>query len=102
MASPRATEQCALAFAQTDFRQDVESVHVPTLIIHGDADKTVPIEASSERTSKMIENCEYKVYGGAPHGLFYTHKEQLNGDLIDFINDVVERKALHVSQKMDT
>ncbi len=57
---------------------------VPTLIIHGDDDKTVPIESSSERTAKMIPNAEYKIYEGAPHGLFYTHKEKLNEDLINF------------------
>jgi pimeloyl-ACP methyl ester carboxylesterase len=84
VASPRATQQCALAFAETDFRNDVKSITVPTLIIHGDDDKIVPIESSSERTARMIPNAEYKVYEGAPHGLFYTHKEKLNEDLINF------------------
>jgi pimeloyl-ACP methyl ester carboxylesterase len=84
VALPRATQQCAIAFAQTDFRNDVQAVNIPTLIIHGDDDKTVPIEASSERTAKMIAGVEYKVYDGAPHGLFYTHREQLNEDLINF------------------
>lgn len=84
VALPRATQQCALSFANTDFRADVEAVRLPTLIIHGDADKTVPIEASSNRTAKMIPNAIYKVYEGAPHGLFITEKERLNGDLIDF------------------
>lgn len=86
-ASPRATQQAAIAFAQTDFRQDVENMNVPTLIIHGDADKTVPIEASGERTAKMIPGAQYLVYEGAPHGLFYTHKERLNEDLISFMNE---------------
>lgn len=84
MAAPRATQQCATAFAQTDFRGDVEKVTVLTLIIHGEDDKTVPIKASSDRTAKMMAGAEYKVYEGAPHGLFYTHKEQLNADLIRF------------------
>lgn len=84
VASPRATQQCALSFANTDFRNDVSAVSIPTLIIHGDSDKTVPIEASSERTAKMIFNSRYLVYEGAPHGLFYTHKERLNEDLISF------------------
>lgn len=84
VALPRATQQCALAFANTDFRADVQAVNVPTLIIHGDADKTVPIEASSDRTAKMIPNAIYKVYPGAPHGLFYTHRKELNQDIIDF------------------
>ncbi len=84
VALPRATVQCVQAFSGTDFRSDVEAVTVPTLIIHGDADKTVPIEASSKRTAAMIPHAEYIVYEGAPHGLFYTHREQLNADLIAF------------------
>ncbi|GEO06131.1 arylesterase [Adhaeribacter aerolatus] len=86
VASSRATEQCAIAFAQTDFRKDVQQINVPTLIIHGDADQTVPIKASGDRTAKMIPGNQYLVYEGAPHGLFYTHKEKLNQDLIQFIS----------------
>lgn len=84
VASPRATQECARAFAQTDFRSDVQSITLPTLIIHGDADKTVPIESSGDRTAKMIPNAQYKIYEGAPHGLFYTHRQRLNQDLIEF------------------
>lgn len=84
VAAPRATQQCAMAFAQTDFRNDVESITVPTLIIHGDDDKTVPIEVSGERTARMIPESQYIVYNGAPHGLFYTHRNRLNQDLIQF------------------
>lgn len=89
----RSMEQCAMSFAQTDFRQDVQAIDVPTLIIHGDSDKTVPIEASSERTAQMIPNAVYKVYEGAPHGLFYTHREQLNRDMIEFIQSYQEQGA---------
>ncbi|WP_207431393.1 alpha/beta fold hydrolase [Sabulibacter ruber] len=85
VASPRATQQCVIAFAQTDFRADVQAIRVPTLIIHGDADETVPIKASSDRTAAMIPGSRYLVYEDAPHGLFYTHKEKLNRDLISFI-----------------
>ncbi|ANE52377.1 alpha/beta fold hydrolase [Flavisolibacter tropicus] len=84
VASPRSTQQCAMAFAQTDFRSDVEAISVPTLIIHGDDDKTVPIEVSSERTARMIPESQFIVYSGAPHGLFYTHRTRLNQDLVDF------------------
>jgi non-heme chloroperoxidase len=84
-ASARSTQQAAIAFAQTDFRRDVEAVSVPTLIIHGDGDKTVPIKNSSDRTSEMIKGSQYLVYDGAPHGLFYTDRETLNMDLINFI-----------------
>lgn len=84
VALPRATQQCAISFANTDFRADVMNINLPTLIIHGDDDQTVPIKASSNRTAEMIPNAQYKVYEGAPHGLFYTHRKQLNQDLIDF------------------
>jgi non-heme chloroperoxidase len=87
VALPRATQQCAISFANTDFRADVEAINIPTLIIHGDADKTVPIEASSARTAKMIPNAIYKVYEGAPHGLFFTERKRLNQDLIDFCSE---------------
>lgn len=83
--SPIATLACAKAFSSTDFRADVKMIQVPTLIIHGDSDKTVPIKPTSEQTAQMISGSIYKVYEGAPHGLWFTHKEKLNQDLIDFI-----------------
>lgn len=87
-ASQRSTLEASKAFAYTDFRQDLRALEsVPTLIIHGDADKTVPIEASSRRTALALPNATYLVYEGAPHGLFYTNREQLNRDIILFAND---------------
>ena len=87
VASPKATIECAKAFSQTDFRDEVKSIQVPTLIIHGKEDKTVPIEASSDRTATLIKGCRYIQYDGAPHGLFYTDKEKLNKDLIAFVRE---------------
>lgn len=84
VAAPRATQQCALSFASTDFRNDLKSIKVPTLIIHGDEDQTVPIKHSGDLTAALLPDATYKVYEGAPHGLFYTHREQLNEDLISF------------------
>ncbi len=97
-AMPKATKACVATFAHTDFRADVQGVTIPTLIIHGDADKTVPIEASSERVAKMIPHAEYLVYEGAPHGLFYTHKDALNRDLIAFAQT---GKAYHYVHSVD-
>ncbi len=85
-ASPIATQKCAVSFSHTDFRADMGKITVPTLIIHGDADKTVPIDASGKRTAQMVPNNQYLVYNGEPHGLFYTQKDRLNSDLIAFIN----------------
>lgn len=89
LASPRATQECAKSFASTDFRPDLSAIRIPTLIIHGDADKTVPIEASGERTAEMIDGSQFIRYEDAPHGFFYTEKERLNNDLISFIREPV-------------
>jgi non-heme chloroperoxidase len=89
VASPRATQECAKSFASTDFRQEMSSVNVPTLIIHGDADKTVPIKPTGEQAASMIKDNRFIVYEGAPHGLFYTDKEKLNANLVEFINEAV-------------
>ncbi len=84
-ASPKATVDCVRAFSETDFRADMEAFRVPTLIIHGDADATVPIDISARVTAKMIKNSALSEYADAPHGLFFTHKEQLTHDLLLFI-----------------
>lgn len=85
-ASPRATLQCAESLNTTDFRDELHTINVPTLIIHGNDDKNVPIEVSSEKTAKAIQNNTFIVYEGAPHGLFYTEKDKLNNDLLEFLN----------------
>ncbi|MCF6140789.1 alpha/beta hydrolase [Flavobacterium sp. K77] len=85
-ASPRATLQCAVSFSTTDFRSEMAAVNVPTLIIHGNEDKTVPIAITSEIAAKLISDNQFIIYEGAPHGLFYTEKEKLNNDLVTFLN----------------
>lgn len=87
-ATARATIECAKSFSATDFRADLAKISVPALVIHGDGDKTVPIEASSKRTAEMLSRSKYIVYEGAPHGLFYTHKEKLNDDLLAFLQTI--------------
>ncbi|MBO0953047.1 alpha/beta fold hydrolase [Fibrella forsythiae] len=89
VASHKATLDCAQAFATTDFRQDLSYINVPTLIIHGDADKTVPIESSGELTAQALPHAEYLVYEGAPHGLYFTEKDRFNQDLIAFVQNSV-------------
>ncbi|WP_299990792.1 alpha/beta hydrolase [uncultured Pontibacter sp.] len=84
-ASPRATIETAKAWANTDFRPELRNVNVPTLIVHGDADQIVPIETSSDQSSKEIRHNKYIKIKGAPHGLFLTHKEELNSAIIDFL-----------------
>lgn len=85
LGSPRATEQCVRAFSETDFRRDLEALRgVPTLIIHGSSDKTVPIDKSGDRTAQLLPQAKYLIYDGAPHGLFVTEKDRLNRDLLSF------------------
>jgi non-heme chloroperoxidase len=84
-ASLKATLDCAKAFATTDFRPDLVSIQVPTLIIHGTDDKTVPIDASGRAAAQGIAQAKLIEYDGAPHGLFATHKEQLTNDLLAFL-----------------
>lgn len=85
LGSPKATLDCMESFSSTDFRREMDRITVPALVIHGDADKTVPIEPTGKQAARLIPNATYKVYEGAPHGLFYTEKEKLNADLLAFI-----------------
>jgi non-heme chloroperoxidase len=85
--SPHAMIECAKAFSQTMFEADVASVNVPTLIIHGESDKTVPIEATGERTAALIPGSRFIRYADAPHGFFYTEREKLNRDLLEFLGE---------------
>ena len=83
----RPTLAAAEAFGTTDFRPDLAAFGVPTLIIHGTKDATVPIEATARAAAKAIPNAQLIEYDGAPHGLFATHKDRLTKDLLDFIAD---------------
>ena len=76
---------CIKAFSETDFTEDLKKFDVPTLVLHGDADQIVPIEASALASAKLIKGAKLVVYPGAPHGLADTHKEKLNADLLEFI-----------------
>ena len=84
-ASLKATLECAKSFATTDFRPDMAAFRVPTLVIHGTDDKTVPIDATGRPAAIGIANASLIEYDGAAHGLQATHKDQLSKDLIDFI-----------------
>jgi non-heme chloroperoxidase len=85
MASPRATLACVDAFGKTDFRKDLAAFTVPTLVIHGTSDKTVPIDTAGRAAAKGIAGAKLLEYDGEPHGLFATVPDRLNRDLIDFI-----------------
>ncbi|MGV3762148.1 alpha/beta fold hydrolase [Parapedobacter sp.] len=83
-AAPHATIGAAKAWMDTDFRTECKQVSVPTLIIHGKADETVPIATSAEQAVSLIPNSKLVVYDDAPHGLNITHADRLNSDLVAF------------------
>lgn len=100
LASPRASVECVKAFATTDFRDEMHTVNVPTLIIHGTADKNVPIDATGKESARVIPNNTFIMYDGEPHGLFYTQRERLNEDLINFLRQPSD--ASNVKQELTT
>ncbi|TRW17099.1 alpha/beta fold hydrolase [Glacieibacterium frigidum] len=81
----KGTLDCVDAFAKTDFRPDLASFTVPTLIIHGTADKTVPIDISGRAAARAIPGSQLIEYDGAPHGLLATHKDKVTADLLTFL-----------------
>lgn len=85
-ASPKATYDCVKSFSYTDFRDDLKKFDVPTLVIHGDADQIVPIEASGQRSNDMIANSQLHVIQDGPHGNNVTHAKEFNDVLINFLN----------------
>jgi non-heme chloroperoxidase len=76
---------CIKAFSETDFTEDLKKFDVPTLIVHGDDDQVVPIDASAKLAAKLVKNSTLKIYPGGSHALADTHKQQLNQDLLEFI-----------------
>ncbi|SFI13771.1 alpha/beta fold hydrolase [Albimonas pacifica] len=73
------------AFSETDFTEDLKTVTVPTLVLHGDDDQVVPIADSALLSAKLLKRGELKVYAGLPHGLCTTHAETVNADLLTFV-----------------
>ncbi|MEU4422304.1 alpha/beta hydrolase [Actinoplanes sp. NPDC024001] len=85
-AGHRNTYECVAAFSATDFRDDLAKFDIPTLVVHGDDDQVVPIEVGGKASAALVKGAELIVYPGAPHGITDTHKDQLNGDLLAFLN----------------
>jgi non-heme chloroperoxidase len=76
---------CIKQFSETDFSDDLKRIDVRTLIIHGDDDQIVPIDAAGRAAARLVRNSELREYAGAPHGLCTTHKDKLNADLLAFL-----------------
>ena len=92
-ASLKATLDCAAAFAVTDFRPDLRAFTMPTLIIHGTSDKTVPIAASARPAAAAIPGSTLLEYDGAPHGLLASHKQRLIDDVLTFVTGGIPKAA---------
>ena len=100
MAGLRPTLAAAQAFATTDFRPDLANFTVPTLVIHGTADKTVPIDATGRVVAKQVPGAQLIEYDGSAHGLFATDKQRLIDDLLNFLGETGadQRSAIPLSQ----
>jgi pimeloyl-ACP methyl ester carboxylesterase len=83
-ASPIGTWACPPTW-HTDFRADLRKIDVPTLVMHGTADRILPIEATSARTHEMVNDSQYVVIQGAPHGCLWTHADKVNRALLQFL-----------------
>jgi non-heme chloroperoxidase len=80
-----AAYECIKAFSETDLTEDLKKFDVPTLILHGDDDQIVPIQAAALLSSKIVKGSILKVYPGYPHGMCQTHKDDINADLLAFL-----------------
>lgn len=92
MASPIATVKCISAWLE-DFRRDVANISVPTMVIHGDSDRILPIAATGHRTRGMLPGCKYVEIKGGPHGVLATHADEINRALMDFLSERVTREV---------
>lgn len=81
----KAHYDCISAFSETDFTEDLKAIDVPVLIMHGDDDQIVPIADSALLSAKLVRTGTLKVYPGLPHGMCTTHPDQINADLLAFI-----------------
>jgi non-heme chloroperoxidase len=84
---------CIKAFSETDFTEDLKKFDVPTLILHGDDDQIVPIGAAGLMSAKIVKNAKLKVYSGFPHGMPTTNADQINADLLAFVQQSKEVAA---------
>jgi pimeloyl-ACP methyl ester carboxylesterase len=78
---------CSRAMAEADFRGEMRRIDVPSLVIHGDRDRSTPIELTGRPSAELLRNARLLVYEGAPHGLMFTHGDRLHADLLQFIRE---------------
>jgi non-heme chloroperoxidase len=83
-ASPIGTLACVNAWL-TDFRQDLSHINIPSLIIHGDADRILPFSATGQRLPGYLKMSRLSVIEGGPHGILWTHSDKVNKELVGFL-----------------
>ena len=83
----KAAYDCIKAFSETDFTEDLKKFDIPTLILHGDDDQIVPIDAAARQSVKLVKNARLVVYEGAPHGMCTTLKDRVNQELLAFFKE---------------
>jgi non-heme chloroperoxidase len=81
----KAHYDCVKAFSETDFTEDLKKIDVPTLVMHGDDDQIVPYQDAAVLSAKLVKGATLKIYPGYPHGMFKTHADVINADLLSFI-----------------
>ncbi|WP_208996886.1 alpha/beta fold hydrolase [Roseibium denhamense] len=85
MGSASAHYQCIAVFSETDQTEDLMAIDVPVLVLHGDDDQVVPIANSADKAIKLLKNGTQKTYAGLSHGFFATHPDEVNADLLAFV-----------------
>jgi pimeloyl-ACP methyl ester carboxylesterase len=85
-ASPKGTFDSVSAWL-VDFREELKRINIPVLIMHGDADRILPIAATGKRTPEFVKGSRLVVIKGAPHGMTWTHDEEINRELLAFLNE---------------
>ncbi|MCE0810985.1 alpha/beta fold hydrolase [Buttiauxella sp. S04-F03] len=81
----KALYDCIKAFSETDLREDLKKMTIPTLVIHGDDDQIVPFETCGKVTAATLPDATFKVYEGGSHGICTTEKDRINADLLAFL-----------------
>ena len=91
MAGFPASYFCIKAFSETDLTEDLKKFDVPTLVLHGEDDQIVPVKDSAKKSARLIKGAKEIYYPGAPHGLTATHQDQVNADLLEFLEEGQQR-----------
>jgi non-heme chloroperoxidase len=94
----KAHYDCIKAFSETDFTEDLKKIDIPVLVMHGDDDQIVPIDAAGRMSAKILKNATLKVYPGFPHGMATTHPDEINTDLLAFFKrteTAAEKRKAH-------